>query len=80
MKRQVVCRLPELGFVDRRENVILLGPPAVGNWLVAARLVGGRVAKPITHSSAESNTRLGVRPTPKVFSFRLPSTRWPIAR
>ena len=55
--------------MDRRENVILLGPPAVSNWLVAARLVGGRVAKPVTHSSTESNTRLGVRPHAQSVQF-----------
>ena len=38
VKRQVVCRLPELGFVDRRENVILLGPPGIGKTHLAISL------------------------------------------
>ena len=30
LKREQIERLHELGFLDRRENVILLGPPGVG--------------------------------------------------
>ena len=41
------------------------------NWLVAARLVGGRVAKPVTHSSTEPNTRLGVRPHARSVQFSI---------
>lgn len=43
----------------------------MNNWLVAARLVGGRVAKPVTLSSTESNTRLGVRPHAKTVQFSI---------
>ena len=38
IKREQVESLHELGFVDRRENVILLGPPGVGKTHLAISL------------------------------------------
>ena len=36
--REQIESLHELGFLDRRENVILLGPPGVGKTHLAIRL------------------------------------------
>ena len=38
LKREQIESLHELGFVDRRENVILLGPPGVGKTHLAISL------------------------------------------
>ena len=38
IKREQIESLHELGFVDRRENVILLGPPGVGKTHLAISL------------------------------------------
>ena len=38
IKREQIESLHELGFLDRRENVILLGPPGVGKTHLAIRL------------------------------------------
>ena len=38
MKREQIDSLHELGFVDRRENVIRLGPPGVGKTHLAISL------------------------------------------
>ena len=38
IKREQIDSLHELGFVDRRENVILLGPPGVGKTHLAISL------------------------------------------
>ena len=46
--------------------------PAVGNWLVAARLGAGRCAKPVTHISIESYTpapSLGEQPHARTVGF-----------
>ena len=45
MPREQVDSLPELGFVERRENLVFLGPPAVGGTplAIAAAERGGRV-------------------------------------
>ena len=49
IKREQIESLHELGFLDRRENVILLGPPGVGkthlaiNLAIAAAEAGRRV-------------------------------------
>ena len=38
LKREQIESLHELGFLDRRENVILLGPPGVGKTHLAISL------------------------------------------
>ena len=38
IKRQQIESLHELGFIDRKENVVLLGPPGVGKTHLAISL------------------------------------------
>ena len=33
IKREQIHSLAELGFLERKENVVLLGPPGVGNYV-----------------------------------------------
>jgi len=33
IKREQIDSLAELGFLERKENVVLLGPPGVGNYV-----------------------------------------------
>jgi DNA replication protein DnaC len=33
IKREQIQSLAELGFLERKENVVLLGPPGVGNYV-----------------------------------------------
>ena len=42
LKREQIESLHELGFVERRENVVFLGPPGVGKKLVTPGRVGTR--------------------------------------
>ncbi len=67
LKREQVDSLHTLGFVERRENVIFLGPPGVGKThlaislaIAAPRAAGGSTTGPWPTSSPPSRRR--VRP------------------
>ena len=64
IKREQIDSLHELGFLERKENVILLGPPGVGKTHLAISLAIAAAQILRSWSSTRSATCRSARPAP----------------
>ena len=68
IKREQIENLHELGFVERKENVVLLGPPGVGKTHLAISLAiaAAQTAAGFTTAPSPSSSHRSRKPEPPV--------------